>query len=231
MNRYELALAMQNIYSGDEVWGGEFLCRVKKDSKITSPSDMLENVRSRGKQYNFDLVFIEMTMQIINQEKIHRAFINIHPESLDESELPDRIYAMSVEYCVPPESIVLEITEESPILDWGKTLGVLKSLKNYGYHIAIDDFGCAYSNLERLLKLYSYVDYIKIDNTVHGNESTLFDDIVLNHLPDNIKNRIIAERIECYEESSHLTSLGICLHQGYLYHMPTLQGVTRIFVL
>lgn len=231
MSGCELILALQHIYSDGKIWGGEFLCRVKNESGVSSPQNMLEKVRSDGKQYDFDLAFIDMALQAVRQDNLSRAFINIHPETLNQPEFPEKIFALNVKHGVPAEKITLEITEESPISNWQVAFTVLQQLKNHGYKIAIDDFGCAYSNIERLLKLYDYIDYIKIDNSIHSNNSLVFDKIISNHLPDDIKHKIIAERIECHDESSHLNALGIVLHQGFLYHMPTLQGVARKFPL
>lgn len=62
--------------------------------------------------------------------------------------------------------LMLEITEQEPLLLNGAVVDKLNTLHSRGFSIALDDFGTGYSGLSCLHELI--FDYIKIDQSFVG---------------------------------------------------------------
>jgi hypothetical protein len=67
---------------------------------------------------------------------------------------------------VPPDRLMLEITESLLLRDEGHVIDDLHALRELGIRIAIDDFGTGYSSLSYLRQVP--VDVLKIDSTRSG---------------------------------------------------------------
>jgi c-di-GMP phosphodiesterase len=116
---------------------------------------------------------------------------------------------------LPPQKVVLEVLESvdpDPAI-----IGRLRALSAAGFRIALDDF--VYSaKYEPLLEM---ADYVKIDIRAHDAAA------IRRHakLKKARKFRLVAEKVETYEEFSRCVDLGFDLFQGWFICRPeTLQG-------
>src|SRR6185312_2030806 len=64
---------------------------------------------------------------------------------------------------LPPETLELEITEDSLLGDRERARGVLSHLRMLGVRVAVDDFGTGYSSLAYLRELP--IDELKLDRS------------------------------------------------------------------
>jgi EAL domain-containing protein (putative c-di-GMP-specific phosphodiesterase class I) len=79
--------------------------------------------------------------------------VNLSPNSLQESDLPDIVARLLGQAGVPASALTLEITESSIMADPTGALVILDRLHALGVKLAIDDFGTGYSSLGRLREL------------------------------------------------------------------------------
>lgn len=134
-----------------------------------------------------------------------RAFINCteHLLTLDDFAL-----------VLPPDRVVIEVLEN--IEPTPEVISRVRALSDAGFRIALDDF--AYDpSFEPLLEL---ADYVKIDVRAHGPEE------LRRHakLKDSTNARLIAEKVETYEEFRRCVDLGFDYFQGWFFCKPeTLQ--------
>ncbi len=140
----------------------------------------------------------------IGLEKIvgqHVAFVNLTRVFISN---PDLIVA-------PPDQIVLEILEE--IEPSEKILNTLRTLKQQGHTIALDDF-IYHDKFEPFIEL---ADIIKLDIMA------LSEDEIRQHVQQlkRYKVKLLGEKIETYEEFEFLKSLGFDYYQGYFFSRPT----------
>jgi EAL domain-containing protein (putative c-di-GMP-specific phosphodiesterase class I) len=123
---------------------------------------------------------------------------------------------------VPPQALMLEITESLLAGDHETIWHDLAQLRAAGVRVAIDDFGAGYSSLGYLRR--RPIDVIKIDKT-------FIDDMVANEqqraLVDGIISlarsqglTVIAEGIEDSAHRDLLARLGCPLGQGFLFSGP-----------
>ncbi|RTR31631.1 putative bifunctional diguanylate cyclase/phosphodiesterase [Shewanella atlantica] len=125
-------------------------------------------------------------------------------------------------YDLPPESLLLEVTEESVIEQVDLALSAMKSLKRLGVRIAIDDFGTGYSSLSYLKQLP--FDVLKIDRcftagVLEGSADTHIVTTVIE-LAHNLGRTVVAEGIETPQQCEFLADAECELAQGYLFSKP-----------
>lgn len=146
-------------------------------------------------------------------------FLNVHPQELDCSEL----------FCLPAhvkqhaERIVLELTEVDYIRDYKRARDKLRQLRDWGFRIALDDFGAGYQGFNSLAKLEP--DYVKLDmGIVRGIRPNSRAARLAKHLREFCESegiRTIAEGVETITELSTLADLGFDLLQGYYFARPS----------
>ena len=120
---------------------------------------------------------------------------------------------------LPPESLVLEITETVVMVDTEMAVDRLRDLKTLGVQLAMDDFGTGYSSLSYLSRFP--IDILKMDRSFlapEHEESGLAAAIV--GLGNSLNLNVVAEGIELPEQIASLQDLGCELGQGFLFARP-----------
>ena len=148
--------------------------------------------------------------------------VNVSSRQLGDLRLVDDISRVLAETGLPPESLVLEVTESSIMDNTEQTLDSLHRLRAMGIRLEIDDFGTGYSSLSYLRRLP--FGALKIDRSfIHdlsaGNGSI---DIVraILELAQSLKLEVIAEGVETEEQLRKLIDMGFKYVQGYLISRP-----------
>ena len=124
---------------------------------------------------------------------------------------------------LPPNTLILEITESVLMHDTDQTTARLNDLKALGVQLAVDDFGTGYSSLSYLRGFP--VDILKIDKSFvsaldHSTEEDLALPRAIVALGRGLNLQTIAEGIETLEQLSQVRRL-LCDHaQGYYFAKP-----------
>ena len=120
---------------------------------------------------------------------------------------------------LPPDSLVLEITESLVMQNAELAITRLHELKALGVRLAIDDFGTGYSSLSYLRRFP--VDILKIDKSFvdgvgqHGKERELAQSII--DLGQTLNLEIVAEGVERADQLGWLKSRNCDTAQGFLF--------------
>jgi diguanylate cyclase (GGDEF)-like protein len=144
------------------------------------------------------------------------------PGSYITTDLTQQTLALLQEHEVPPQNLILEITEDVLMSDPDRTAGILQQLRSEGIQISIDDFGTGYSSLAYLRDLP--VDELKLDRSfitaMHDDEraSGLVSSII--DLAHSLELRVVAEGIDNEQTSQELRLLGCDFGQGYYFLKP-----------
>jgi len=110
----------------------------------------------------------------------------------------------------PTTSTVVEVLENvEPDAD---VLSACRKLKTAGYRIALDD----YVDHPRLAPLAELADIIKVD--FRQSPSDIQAALVRKYAHGN--TRLLAEKVETYEEFTHAVELGYQMFQGYFFCKP-----------
>src|SRR4051794_17191934 len=148
--------------------------------------------------------------------------VNLSARQLQEPTLVGQIAAVLADGGLPPEQLVLEITETVLMQDLEGTVLKLKELKRLGLRLSVDDFGTGYSSLQYLRRFP--LDSLKIAKSfVDGVGGPSQDSAVARaiiELGTSFNLRVVAEGIERIEQHAHLMELGCTHGQGFLYARP-----------
>lgn len=148
--------------------------------------------------------------------------LNISPVQFKHHDIVTMVRRCLAETGVEPERIELEITEGVLLRNTESAVSTLKSLKDLGVRIVMDDFGTRYSGLSYLLKFP--FDKIKIDQSFVRNVRTRRDAEAIVRavvgLGRSLDMKICAEGVETVEQLSFLESEGCDEAQGYYVGEP-----------
>jgi diguanylate cyclase (GGDEF)-like protein/PAS domain S-box-containing protein len=148
--------------------------------------------------------------------------VNISGKQLQRVGFAAEVREVLTETGLPPESLVLEMTESVLMDDTDGSVRALAELKAMGIRIAIDDFGTGYSSLSYLHRFP--VDILKIDRSFverlsgANAEESLVQSIV--QLAETLHLETVAEGIEDHGQLLALRRLGCQVAQGYHFGRP-----------
>ena len=123
---------------------------------------------------------------------------------------------------LPPELIVLELTETA-LMEGGKqALKTMNRLREFGIKLSIDDFGTGYSSLA-YLKHYP-MDELKIDRSfiqdMQTEESGCAIVRAVVTLAKSLNLKVVGEGVETREQLEELRSSQCDQYQGFLFSKP-----------
>jgi diguanylate cyclase (GGDEF)-like protein/PAS domain S-box-containing protein len=148
--------------------------------------------------------------------------LNLSARHLQQPDLVARVRAAITEFGVPPDRLVLEITESVVMESGTGPIETLDALKALGVRLALDDFGTGYSSLAHLHRFP--LDVIKIDRSFtaalgddhHG--ASIAGAIV--SLAEALGLVTVAEGIEEVAQQRALERMGCTFAQGFLFARP-----------
>lgn len=148
--------------------------------------------------------------------------VNLSGLQLQQPHFAETLRDALRETGLPPQCLVLEITESMLMEQVEETLLVLQALKATGVGLAIDDFGTGYSSLAYLKRFP--VDVLKIDRAFIRDMTDNTDDALIVKgiiaLAHSLRLKVVAEGVETAEQHNFLARLQCNLIQGYLLSEP-----------
>jgi diguanylate cyclase (GGDEF)-like protein len=151
-----------------------------------------------------------------------RMAVNLSVRQVADPGLLDVVTRALLRAQMPPERLLLEITESALIDDAELALATLQGLDALGVGIAIDDFGTGYSSL---LYVQRYpIHTLKIDRSfvagigVNADDDAIVASVV--NLAAGVRAMCTAEGVETAVQADALRRLGCRQAQGYLFARP-----------
>jgi diguanylate cyclase (GGDEF)-like protein/PAS domain S-box-containing protein len=148
--------------------------------------------------------------------------INLSGRQLQHPEVVDDVAAALEESGLPPDSLVLEMTESVLMDDNENVLDILRRIKQLGARLAIDDFGTGYSSLSYLHRFP--VDMLKIDRSFVERLSHTTDNAELARtivrLGQSLQLVTVAEGVEDSAQFLALRRMGCDVGQGFYFGRP-----------
>ena len=124
--------------------------------------------------------------------------VNLSVRQFQDPELIERIAELLSTWSLPPQSLILEITESVMMQDLEASTRTLRALKALGLLLALDDFGTGYSSLGYLQRFP--LDILKIDKSFVDHITDRSDRAGLARaiiqLGKTLKLRVVAEGVE-----------------------------------
>jgi diguanylate cyclase len=158
-----------------------------------------------------------------NSEFAHIAVsVNVSARNICHSGFATQVIDALREHGLPPNRLMIEITETALLTDPGRAQRALTELAALGVGVSIDDFGIGQTSLGFLSSLP--VHELKIDKGFvtdmaknPGHAAIVRSVVDLGH---NLKLRVVAEGVETEDVHVELCRVGCDMAQGYLFARP-----------
>lgn len=148
--------------------------------------------------------------------------VNVSGRELHDPALADTVLGLLERFGLPPEALVIELTEQSMISDLEGAIAVMSDLRARGVHCAVDDFGTGYSSLNYLRRLP--LSKLKIDRHFidslqhsHAGREVVGAIIAIGHA---LEMSVVAEGVETHDQVQMLSDLHCDELQGFLVRQP-----------
>jgi EAL domain-containing protein (putative c-di-GMP-specific phosphodiesterase class I) len=151
-----------------------------------------------------------------------RLSVNLSVRQLADPGLVSRVREVLVASGWPPSQLVLEITESMLMSPDPESNALLRSLRELGAALSIDDFGSGYSSLSYLKNFE--VDHLKIDRTFVSELEQSQNDAEITAailaMAQGLRLGVVAEGVETEGQLAYLRDRGCDWLQGYLFSPP-----------
>ncbi|BBY84829.1 putative bifunctional diguanylate cyclase/phosphodiesterase [Mycolicibacterium tokaiense] len=148
--------------------------------------------------------------------------VNVSARQVREAGFADEVLKMLRARKVPPEFLIVELTEHA-LIDLRVVHGTLDQLRDAGVRVSLDDFGTGYSSLTQLQTLP--VDQLKLDRSFaaalgdgNAKHTAVVQSVVA--LTNALDLDLVVEGIETLAERAALLEMGARKGQGFLYRRP-----------
>lgn len=148
--------------------------------------------------------------------------VNLSRAEMYDPGLIDTMEKITGDNGITSEDLYLEITESAYVSDSDQIVDRVKTLREHGFFIEMDDFGSGYSSLNMISELP--VDALKLDmmfirSAFDKHNDTRMISIVID-IADYLGVPVIAEGVETEEQYLALKKLGCAIIQGYYFSKP-----------
>lgn len=213
--------------SANNIASAEVLARWKNQEQQTIPPIAFIPVAEESG------IIQELTISVFTQSMAHYSrwlamgfdfnlAVNLSTENLKQLSLPDQLEQIALQYQVPCDRIILELTEGRLMDNLVAGLDVLSRLRLKGFSLSIDDFGTGYSTMEQLNRMP--FNELKIDRAfVHDAHLDPAATAILESstgLAKKLKMVTVAEGVETHRDWESVVKVGCDLIQGFYRAEP-----------
>jgi diguanylate cyclase (GGDEF)-like protein/PAS domain S-box-containing protein len=196
---------------------------------LVEPAEFLDVLESSGQivevgSWVIETALKQMTLWM-DQGLVAEDFmlcINISPRQFRDAQFADYIHGQLARVNVPPQNIMMEVTEHNIIHNLDDAILRMKELIHSGISFSLDDFGTGYSSLAHLKNLP--VNQIKIDRSFvqdicddPGDQAMVASILALSK---HLGLEVVAEGVEELDQFHLLKQYGCKIYQGYYFSAP-----------
>ena len=200
---------------------------VREDGSLMMPEEFIPVAENSGiiRELGFR-VFEEVCRFISTGEPerhgIRMISVNVSAIQCMDLNLAEHFQEILTRYNVSAGMLNLEITETAVFNNLNQMRHVLKSLKDLGFSLTMDDYGTGYSNFTYILELPFTM--VKLDKSILGTGAGKeFADIILEQMITMLRKMnfaTVTEGVETQEQKEHLETLGALYLQGFYFSRP-----------
>lgn len=207
------------------VFAEEALSRgIDFDGQVIEPESLFQAAFDEDMLYELDLLCCKKAVEIFAKKRSNVKsilFINVNAQTAIEDAFHDELLKVLAENGLKPNEIGIEFLE-TIVLSMPLLTEAVNKYREEGFVIAIDDFGCKESNIDRLLNVHP--DIIKIDkHLIQGIQKDIYKKSIVTslHVYANMTGALcLAEGVESCEEIQCCYDIGIVLFQGFGISKP-----------
>jgi EAL domain-containing protein (putative c-di-GMP-specific phosphodiesterase class I) len=186
----------------------------------------------QNKIQRFDEICHRKAINLASRLNIpNRLNLNLSAQSIYEIDLSiTATFQASIQSGMKAENIIFEVLETESLTEQRNLIKYLRTIQEFGFTTAIDDFGAGYSGLKLLVEYQP--NYIKLDRHLIGNiqwdhvKQRVFQGI--QKICDSLSIEIIAEGVENIGEYHWLSEAGVSIYQGYYFARPAFEALPDV---
>ncbi|WP_228391332.1 EAL domain-containing protein [Komagataeibacter medellinensis] len=173
-------------------------------------------------QWSLQVACEQMATWIARGVMVPTVSVNLSAIQFQDPELVSRLATILHRTGVPPERLIVELTETAMIENFDQTVTTATAIRNLGIGLSMDDFGTGYSSLSNLASLP--ISEVKIDRSFMngfgstGNVRQVVTAII--RIGHTLGMTVIAEGVEEAEQCQQLRAIGCDVIQGYYFARP-----------
>jgi EAL domain-containing protein (putative c-di-GMP-specific phosphodiesterase class I)/GGDEF domain-containing protein len=204
--------------------GHEALARGPRDSVFETPRAMFALSDRVGIANELDRLCVEVALaSSADLRERRKLFLNVRPASLNGSVLRQETFRSTLDrHGFAASDLVLEVSERAAGDDPESFVERLRSFKEQGFEVALDDVGTGRAGLKTVERIEP--DYLKMDTCLVRNlhESLMQREVLatLVQLADRIGGAVVGEGVESEAEAAALLAGGARYGQGHLFALP-----------
>nr|WP_321455596.1 GGDEF and EAL domain-containing protein [uncultured Cohaesibacter sp.] len=225
LNERRIDLAFQPVVDArsGEVAFHEVLVRVDdRDGKPIPADSFVQYAEQLGLGAMLDHRVLEMTLDLLFSHEEARLSMNVSPDIGCDKEWMCYLKARLVSNPDVAKRLMIEIAERSTLDNPEAAADFVKSLKELGIRVAIDDFGAGYTSFQHLQKLDA--DMVKITGSLMHDiaENSQNRAIVrmFAELASELGFEVVAKWVVSAEVADLLAPLKIAYLQGFHFGEP-----------
>ena len=148
--------------------------------------------------------------------------VNLSAIQFQDPDLVSQLATILHQTGVPPERLIVELTETAMIENFDQTVTTATAIRNLGIGLSMDDFGTGYSSLSNLASLP--ISEVKIDRSFMngfgstGNVRQVVTAII--RIGHTLGMTVIAEGVEEAAQCAQLRAIDCDVIQGYYFGRP-----------
>jgi EAL domain-containing protein (putative c-di-GMP-specific phosphodiesterase class I) len=146
--------------------------------------------------------------------------VNVSPVQLSTGDLVGHLAERIEEHPLPTGSLTVEVTETLPLSDLADAVSRLRSLRDLGIGVALDDFGSGHASPRHLEQLP--ITEVKLDRTlIQSTSESTWRDLAERLRGARARNlRVVAEGVETLSHLKRAKELLCDRAQGFLLGRP-----------
>ncbi|MCH5324243.1 MAG: sensor domain-containing phosphodiesterase [Eubacterium sp.] len=212
----------------DSLYGAEALVRWQKpDGTFIYPDKFIPVFEKNGNIVDVDFYVYREVFRYLRGRL--DAGLSVFPISMNVSRAHFRsdkiipyIEGLFREYKIPPELVEFELTENIYMNNFSKADEFIKSCRDRGMQVSMDDFGSGYSSLNVISSLA--IDTLKIDriflknDNLSDNDKTVIESMIA--MAKRLGMKVICEGVETESQMRFLKKALCDQIQGFYYGRP-----------
>jgi EAL domain-containing protein (putative c-di-GMP-specific phosphodiesterase class I) len=226
LGRRDVTIVFQPIVdlAGGAVAGHEALVRGPAGSWLESPAALFAAARQTGRFERLAILCIQETLRAFAANGSRGLlFLNMSPRLVQRPGFdPPRARRFLEDLRLDPASMVIELTEDYPAIDFRMLRESLRIYRSMGFRVALDDLGEGFSTLRLWSELRP--EFVKADKHFVGG---IARDAMKRQFLRSIQqiarrggSQVIAEGVEEANDLRAVRRIGVAMAQGWLIGRP-----------
>jgi EAL domain-containing protein (putative c-di-GMP-specific phosphodiesterase class I) len=215
-----LSMAYQPIVNAREKQVAAFEALVRtNEPELPHPGALFSAAERLGRVHDVGRAIRASISRTLSERRTQaEIFINLHPADLSD----DTLFARDSPLAPFARQIVLELTERAALDRTSDVLSRLRTLRELGFRVAIDDLGAGYAGLSYFALLSPEVVKLDMSLVRDVDKEEVKQKLIgsMTALCSELGMLVVAEGVETREERDAVLDLGCDLLQGYFFARP-----------